>query len=294
MAVGAFLVEVFLLEMFLLAATASPAAAHGVGGRQDLPLPAWQVAWGAGIAVVISFAALGLLWTRPRLRAAADGRLVGPPRRNLLDVATVAGRVVVLALFVVILGAALFGSDNSAENVAPVALYVAFWVGVPVLAVLVGDVWSAVDPLATLARVIPRRRTVPGATETDPDPGVRDGAGRDARSVYPAAVVLGAFAWLELAYHDPSSPRAVGVFLVATTLFVVGGAVLAGPPWVDRSNGFAVFFRLLAHLAPPWHGTTPAAGCAYGHRSVASPRRRSGPAPWPSSSSCSVRPRSTG
>ena len=44
-----------------------PAGAHGIGGRTDLPLPAWQLAWAAGFAVASSFVALGAFWATPRL-----------------------------------------------------------------------------------------------------------------------------------------------------------------------------------------------------------------------------------
>ena len=54
---------------------AAPAAAHGIGGRTDLPLPAWQLAWAAGFAVASSFVALGAFWATPRLAAAAEGRV---------------------------------------------------------------------------------------------------------------------------------------------------------------------------------------------------------------------------
>ena len=47
---------------------------HGIGGRTDLPLPVWMFAYGAGGALVLSFIALGVLWRRPLLTAAADGR----------------------------------------------------------------------------------------------------------------------------------------------------------------------------------------------------------------------------
>ncbi len=227
----------------LLATTAVravPAGAHGVGGRQDLPLPAWQVAWGAGVAVVISFAALGLLWTRPRLDAAAVGRLGPAATRPLVTATTAVGRVVVLALFALTVAAAFFGSSSAAENLAPVAFYVAFWVGVQILAAVAGDVWSDIDPLTTLGRLLPRR-----GTDAEAGTGTAD-----EMSEYPAALVLGAFAWLELAYHEPSSPRAVGIFLVAMTVFVLGGAFVRGPAWLRHANGFGVLFRLLACLSP--------------------------------------------
>ncbi|MEE3353277.1 MAG: hypothetical protein VX219_03690, partial [Actinomycetota bacterium] len=51
--------------------------AHGVGGRTDLPLSAWQAGWSAAVALVLSFAALGLAWHQPRLRRVADGRPLG-------------------------------------------------------------------------------------------------------------------------------------------------------------------------------------------------------------------------
>ena len=53
-------------------AGATPAGAHGIGGRTDLPLPAWQLAWAAGFAVASSFVALGAFWSQPRLVAAAE------------------------------------------------------------------------------------------------------------------------------------------------------------------------------------------------------------------------------
>ena len=40
-----------LLASSTIAATATPAAAHGVGVRGDLPLPFYQFAWGAAAAV---------------------------------------------------------------------------------------------------------------------------------------------------------------------------------------------------------------------------------------------------
>ena len=50
--------------------------AHGVGERGDLPLPLSFFMWGATVALVVSFAAVGVLWSRPTLRAAA-GRVRG-------------------------------------------------------------------------------------------------------------------------------------------------------------------------------------------------------------------------
>ena len=48
--------------------------AHGIGGRLDLPLSEWQVAWAGGVALVFSFAALGYFWHKPLLKKLSIGR----------------------------------------------------------------------------------------------------------------------------------------------------------------------------------------------------------------------------
>src|ERR1700742_3606607 len=47
------------------------ASAHGLTGRADLPIPIWLFSWGAAAVLVLSFAALGMLWSSPRLEGDA-------------------------------------------------------------------------------------------------------------------------------------------------------------------------------------------------------------------------------
>ena len=74
-----------LASLGLLASAALPASAsaHGLVGKQDLPIPRWLFAWAAAVVLVVSFVALAVLWPRPRLerrrRARACWRApVGP------------------------------------------------------------------------------------------------------------------------------------------------------------------------------------------------------------------------
>ena len=48
--------------------------AHGIGGVQDLPVPAWMFYWGAAVVLVVSFVLLGVLWRKPLLGALERGR----------------------------------------------------------------------------------------------------------------------------------------------------------------------------------------------------------------------------
>jgi hypothetical protein len=64
-----------------------------------------------------------------------------------------------------------------------------------------------------------------------------------------------AFAWWDVAYYDPRSPRALGWFLVGYTLTAVAGAWLWGPDWVRHGEGFGALSAALARVrARAWDG----------------------------------------
>jgi hypothetical protein len=210
--------------------------AHGVGGRGDLPLPLWMFVYGASVALLLTFAALWLLWPKPRLDAAATGIALPPWVQRVATPLGVAGRIVVFALFVLTFLAAVFGRPEAAANVAPYLVYVVFWVGMQFVAPVLGDVWRSLNPLDTLARL----GRIPESTRSSPrDPGQ-----------WTAAVMLLSFAWLELAYHEPSNPRAVGLWLGIYTVAALVGAAVWGRRWLRTGEGFAAIFGLLAALAP--------------------------------------------
>ena len=152
------------------AALAIPAAAqaHGLVGRQDLPIPRWLFAWGAAVVLVASFVALAVLWREPRLEGAGERRVLRVPA--LLEV--LAG-VLGVAAFVVVVWAGLAGTQTATANLAPTTIYVIFWVGIPILSLLLGDVFRALQPLAggrprgALGRgARPRRHACPSRCRT--------------------------------------------------------------------------------------------------------------------------------
>ncbi len=209
--------------------------AHGVGGRSDLPVPIWLAAYGAAFALLISFAALRILWPQPRLRRASSGVPLPSPVQTFRPAALVVMRVVGLAFFVLTIAAAVFGSDQTVSNVAPYAVCVIFWVGVALASAVFGDVFAAANPFDTIAWLvrIPERtqRAHPGA--------------------WPGAVMVLSFAWLELAYHDGcGDPRALAWWLVVYTAAALIGAHRWGRGWLRTGEGFAVLFGLIARLAP--------------------------------------------
>ena len=114
------------------------AAAHGTVGRKDLPLPDVYFAWGAAIVLVISFVALAALWSAPRFERIPERRLL--PARLILDV--VLGTLGML-VFAASVYAGLRGQQVGTANLAPQLIFIGYWVGIPVLSLLLGDWFRA-------------------------------------------------------------------------------------------------------------------------------------------------------
>ncbi len=217
---------------------AVPASAHGLGGRSDLPLPVWMFAYGAAGAIIVSFAALAAFWPAARLQGGVTGAVLVPDsRRGLASGLATLGRAVGLILYVVVLGAALFGPAEAQDNLAPAAVYIAFWVGLMFVSAAVGDLWRVISPFPALAAVVDRLRDRPA--------GVPYLLGH-----WPAVGLLFGFVWLELAYPDRADPRQLAVAVLVYTAVVLVGAARWGQPFLRQGEAFAAFFGLLAAMAP--------------------------------------------
>jgi len=215
--------------------------AHGVGGRSDLPVPLALALYAAGLAVVVSFMALVLLWRAPRLRGDAGGRPLPGPIQTVVDAPVLRWllRGLVLALSVVVVAVALAGPPDSSRNLAPYALYVTLWVGLVPASLLFGPVWRIVNPLRALYAGLVRL-TGP-APSADKLPAV---------GYWPAAFALLAFVWLELVPPGRAEPRTVGIFLVVYAVVQLVAALWFGPGWFARGDGFEVYSSLLGRLSP--------------------------------------------
>jgi len=127
-------------------------------GRAELPslsVPWWLFLWGAALVLILSFVALWALWKRPLLARASRGRPLPEGLERVLRstaLRVVAGAVS-FALFALVATAAVIGDTSPDENLAARFVFVAFWLGVPALSVLFGDVWSVLSPWRAAADV---------------------------------------------------------------------------------------------------------------------------------------------
>jgi hypothetical protein len=221
--------------------------AHGIGGVKDLPVPLWLFFYGAGVVLVVSFVALGALWRRPLLEGHDHGRpLPGWAQRILLStVLRVAVGLASVTLLGIVLWASAFGEDSVAVNLAPTFVWVIFWLGFVPVAVLLGNVWSVLSPWKAAAEAVAWLWHRLGLAWEPPF------RYPERLGLWPAAVLLLAFVTLELAYPDASSPRTLA-FAVALYTWItwIGMAAFGRREWQENGEAFAVYFGLLARIAP--------------------------------------------
>jgi hypothetical protein len=186
------------------------------------------------------------LWPRPLLAAHELGRtLAAAISRVVLGPVRIVLQLLSVALFALVWASALFGDTDPFQNLAPTWVYVIFWLGVPALSVVLGNVWRALSPWRALADGFVWAWEL-GGQEARPLAAYPERLGR-----WPAAVMLFAFASLELAYADPASPRALA-FAIAlyTYIALFGMAAFGRETWERGGEAFAVLFGLFARIAP--------------------------------------------
>jgi len=217
------------------------ALAHGLVGRQDLPIPQWLFLYGAIAVLVISFVGLAILWPAPRLEAAAERRVCSIPQ--LLD--AFCGAIGV-AIFVLLIYAGFAGSQEAASNIGPTFIFYIFWIGLAIVSLLLGDVFKAFNPWRAIARGVGvvAGRTGRGALPAPmPYP--------QALGRWPAAAGILAFAWIELVYSGRSDPSNLAVLALAyAAVQLVGMSLFGIEQWNRNGDAFGVYFGLFARMSP--------------------------------------------
>ena len=227
------------------AALAAPATAAAHGGpiqRNPLPLDPILFAWGAAAILVISFAALALMWPQPvfenvRWRPLPGvGRMLGS---RALEVLCGAIGVGLLAVLIV---AGYVGPESAADNLVPTFVMISFWVGLVLLSLVFGDVFRAFNPWRAIGRAVgtvlgrrgPARRPYPEAL------------GR-----WPAAAGLLMFVWIELIGQWANNPVTLTNAIVGYTVVTLAAQSVWGvETWTRRGEAFSVYFNFLSRISP--------------------------------------------
>ena len=159
----------------------------------------------------------------------------------MLDSRVVRGTAVVLTLALTgwTLASLVLGRDD-ANNPVPYVVYVWLWVGLAAISLVLGPVWSVLNPIRWLHRGLTAlARLDPDSALTDRSPGY-----------WPAAVGLFAFTWLELVAPDRTTLPVLRVAIGAYVLVNLLGALVLGTRWFPRGDAFEVWSRLYGSLSP--------------------------------------------
>jgi hypothetical protein len=231
----------------LTLALPASAQAHGISGKADLPIPVWLFSWTAAIVLVVSFVALSALWRTPQLQQQRRRLVLRLPRAVATTLDVAAGAIGV-GLFALVLYSGFAGAQVASANFSVTFVYVIFWVGLPVLSVLLGDLFAAFSPWRACARALrASARLLPGAGRRLQAP-LRYPS---ALGVWPAVAGIVGFAWLELVFVNRDEPSLVAALALGYFVAMVLGMLLFGVErWSGSADGFGVYFNLLGRLAP--------------------------------------------
>ncbi len=225
----------------LTVALPDAALAHGLVGREDLPIPKWLFGWAATAVLVASFVGLAVLWPTPRLEGREERRLLRVPK--ILD--PICGAIGV-AIFVLIVYAGYRGSQTATNNISEVFIFILFWVGVAVASLLFGDVFKAFNPWRAIGRAFAWVASMLSPKGLPAPMGYPAWLGR-----WPAVIGILGFAWIELVYtgrQDPSN--LVTLALVYAAIQFVGMSLYGIEAWNRYGDGFGVYFGLFSRISP--------------------------------------------
>lgn len=219
--------------------------AHGLVGREDLPLPPWLFAWGAAAVLVVSFVGLAVLWTRPQLQGGEERRRFGIPR--WVEMVLGAAGVGIFALSVY---AGFEGTQTETANITPTLVFVIFWVAMPIVSVALGDIFQFLSPWRAVGRACGGvARRLAGGQVPAPLP-YPERLGR-----WPAVAGLLAFGWVELVASNRTDPSFLATLaLVYAAVQLIGMSAFGEKAWTENGDAFGGLFALCGRLSPlAWH-----------------------------------------
>ena len=225
----------------LLISIPATASAHGISAKADLPIPAWLFAWAATIVLLVSFGALAVLWQKPKLAATGERDLF----RLGIWADVLLGSIGVV-WFAIVVWAGLTGTFVATANLAPTAVWVLFWVGMPIASALFGDIFRLLSPWRSVARGI---GWFLGRFASAGLPAPKQLPARLGR--LPAVIGLIAMGWLELASVSRDDPSVLATLaLVYAAVQLLGMSAFGVEQWSDRGDSFGVAFSLISKIAP--------------------------------------------
>ena len=230
-----------MIALLVFLAAPSPVTAHAIGGTFQLPVPLWLYLAGAAVAVAASF----LVRTRTNRAARTQPAFATRPvPASIARAMRFALRLLGLAWWY---GAIIVGFVVGDISPLPaVVLWIGIWVGLPIVAVLVGNPWPSLSPFRnTFAGIewVARRF---GADRLDLALRYPPSLAR-----WPAVLVLGGAIWAELILPGGEVAVTVAMLMAGYTMVTLAGMVLFGQiSWLRHAELFEVELGWFGRIGP--------------------------------------------
>ena len=159
---------------------------HGIGSVGDLPIPFDTVLNISGLVIVLTFVFLKVSWKESIF---IEKEVFINSKQPLV------GKIFGWVLLSLLIIPGLISDENANTSIAPLIIWVFFWIGVPVLGLLFGDVYAKFNPL-----------DVYKTSNSNP------------KSIYIATALFLGLTWFELVWNKPGNPTHIGVVFIILLL----------------------------------------------------------------------------
>ena len=211
----------------------APVAAHALGGTFQLPVPLWLYLVGAAVAVGASFVVTSAVVRRDQPDAPAE-YATRPLAVGGSSLARGVLRVLGLAWWYGAIAVGFLVGDIS--PLPAVLFWIGIWVGLPIIAVLIGNPWPSLSPFRSTFGIVEWTARRVGIHRVDA--GLRYPV---ALARWPAVALLAAAIWAELVLPGRDAAGTVAALMLAYTVLTVVGMGLVGQiAWLRHAELFEV------------------------------------------------------
>jgi hypothetical protein len=216
---------------------------HGFGQRYDLPLPLSLWVIGAACAIVLSFLVVSIAVRAhaPVEGSTAPDHLGWRIDNRVTSKLRLIAQLCAVAALILVIAAGIFGDQTPTRNLAPTAIWIAWWVGFSYLSAFVGNVWALVNPWMAIfdwcEPIVSKWRAPRTATVRWPE----------SLGVWPGIALFIAFAWLELIWEGRSIPSQLAWLVIGFSALTWTGMFIFGrSTWLTHADPFVLTFGVLS------------------------------------------------
>lgn len=159
---------------------------HGIGSVGDLPIPFETVLNVSAWVIILTFVFLKISWKKSVL---VQKEVIVEQRQPWL------GKIFGVFILSLLILPGLIGNEEAKTSITPLIIWVFLWIGVPVLGLIFGDIYSKFNPLS----IIPSPEKKPS-------------------TVWFAAALFLGLTWFELVWRKPGNPTHIGIVFILLML----------------------------------------------------------------------------